>query len=602
MPPLPPRARVRRRRAPSVAAGASSLALLAASSAPSARASYLGPAPCASPSFAHIKGYAAFNHLLFDMASVAATFKSGRTVPEDRLTFRICPGTVIDLDDSSLPLGYLPVEVPRVTLQCGERGNRGSDPNGSDTCTIRGGGKRDPDFRTWNADPQRAYKTSAAGIVGGGEGSVAQIYVHGESAYEIALRGLTFDNSPSRQETELYEEYVAQFGENFQNDDGHDASGEIEAEYEESVPSASSGNNGYQIQENRDGVRNLQSGTVKPAHRFASVAVRGKGYGDDAGPRLLTIENCRFERHRGYAVLVSPGILRPDVPGAPEYKKTSSVNAQSSGSIYGHGGSDGSQSPEATQSYNDRRGRRLNLLDDGNAYIPEGGPIRYYDDAADSNYRDGRRVKIANTEFVDNVVSGDTVAGLVTSAYSLTLTGCKFENNDAKAMVFVYNTDALIDNSVFAHNAVEVSTVVLASPEDAKTQTASSFGEQIAPTHIVERSCFLSSKVGMSNVLVTDIDAAGFGQRDNHASGTEFSWVSSCEGAAAEGAGHDCVENGNCDGTCVAFDTGKCEADGANGREYEMMWNGGGASDARGVWGLGMTVGLALVLGLGMIF
>merc|ERR1719253_365104 len=65
-----------------------------------------------------------------------------------------------------------------------------------------------------------------------------------------------------------------------------------------------------------------------PAHRFASVAVRGAGFGDDAGPRLITIEDCRFADHRGYAVLVSPGIDLPEIPAAP------AVTPQSSGQLY----------------------------------------------------------------------------------------------------------------------------------------------------------------------------------------------------------------------------------------------------------------------------
>ena len=65
----------------------------------------------------------------------------------------------------------------------------------------------------------------------------------------------------------------------------------------------------------------------------------------------------------------------------------------------------------------------------------------------------------------------------------------------------------------------------------------------------------------MSNVLVTDVEATGFGQRMNHATGTEFSWISECEGAAAESRGHECLEGGTCDGTCVRFDSVECLAD-----------------------------------------
>ena len=73
------------------------------------------------------------------------------------------------------------------------------------------------------------------------------------------------------------------------------------------------------------------------------------------------------------------------------------------------------------------------------------------------------------------------------------------------------------------------------------------------PTHIIEHSCFLKSNVGMSNVLVTDAESAGCGQRDNHASGTKFTWASTCEGGVAESNGDDCLETGNCDGICAVL-------------------------------------------------
>ena len=153
---------------------------------PTINASYLGPTHCIKPGSTAAaivqstsKGYSTFNHLLFDMVSIATSFKSGQPIPEDRLTFKLCPGTVIDLDDSSLPLGFLPIEVPRLTLQCGEHGKRsGGSSSPQTSCIIRGGGKRNPtSSNEWNTFPQRAYKNSAQGILGGGEESVAQVYV-----------------------------------------------------------------------------------------------------------------------------------------------------------------------------------------------------------------------------------------------------------------------------------------------------------------------------------------------------------------------------------------------------------------------------------------
>ena len=88
----------------------------------------MGPTPCHSsmvmPSVNGKKfpssllagvGYSSFNHLLFDMLSLSTTFLSGHDVAEERLAFRICSGSVIDLDDSTLPLGVLPIRVPGVT-------------------------------------------------------------------------------------------------------------------------------------------------------------------------------------------------------------------------------------------------------------------------------------------------------------------------------------------------------------------------------------------------------------------------------------------------------------------------------------------------------
>lgn len=615
-------------------------------------------------------GYSTFNHLLFDMVSLSNTFQSGQPIKDEarRLKFKICVGTVIDLDDTSLPLGFLPIEVPRLTLQCGDDGYvRGNDPE--NRCTIRGGGKRISNSTTWNTSPQQAYKASKSGILGGG--SVAQIYVYGESAYEITLRGLTFDNSLTREEMELYNDYVDRFGDTNDrgtgSDDGVDREPEeIEQQYDASVPnsdSSSSVNNDWgganQLNANRDTLRRLQgekdlaaaaaamaagppwgkigSGDVKPAHRFASVAVLGKGYGDDAGPRLITIEDCRFEYHRGYAILVSPGIQQPDLPVAPEFDFPqsppssttagdnggsagdtgvedimSSVNLQSSGQIYNGNNNTNNIKEEDDNNQNRRhhkQRRKLNLLDNGGKFIPQDGRVSYYDHAARNDYLDGRRVKIINSEFVNNMISGENVAGLVTSAYSLTLTDCFFQKNSAKAMIFVYNNEALVDNTIFAENTVEVSTVIMASPKGSKplmTASASSASNSNGdggvadveePTHIVERSCFVGSHVGMSNVLVTDVKNTGFGQRANHARGTEFSWVSKCEGGAAEESGNNCLETGNCDGTCIQFTSEKCQADRSNSPDYEKLLNAGRRSASYLGWWWISSLGTAVLVG-----
>ena len=153
-------------------------ALLSLLLPPPARATYMGPTPCHSsmvmPSVNGKKfpssllagvGYSSFNHLLFDMVSLSTAFLSGHDVAEARLTFRICPGSVIDLDDSTLPLGVLPIRVPGVTLQCGKDGRRGTMPRGGDGCVLRGGGRRDPRAAAWNVDPRGAYRAGAAGVV-----------------------------------------------------------------------------------------------------------------------------------------------------------------------------------------------------------------------------------------------------------------------------------------------------------------------------------------------------------------------------------------------------------------------------------------------------
>lgn len=593
---------------------------------PAAIDAYLGPTYCSKPGTTAAaaiqsteKGYSSFNHFLFDIVSVGNSFQRGQTIPDERLTFSICPGTVLDLDDSSLPLGFIPIRVPRITLQCGEDGRRGRGP--STQCVIRGGGKRNPDSDDWNVNPTQAFKASKSGIVGGGYQSVAQVYVYGETAYEVTLRGLTFDNSPTEKEKRMYDAYITQYGKDSLVDDLEgDAISREDVEQELL--------NGASAQTGRDNSsRNLQTkfdltsfggsqpdpvptqadltsaegaggpeseimsatkggdqgaeedGALEPAYRFASVAVRGKGYGDDAGPRLITIEDCHFKNHRGYAVLVSPGIQEPLLPQAPKFEfmppkgntnhqagaeaqAMAAVDAQSSGQLY----NPTSQRTDANQGQGSLR-RILNLLDNGGKFIPSGGLVSYYDDNSARNYLDGRRVKIVGTEFMNNEAWGENVAGLVTSAYSLTLSNCHFNKNNAKAMVFVYNDNALVDNTIFAENKVEVSTVIMASPKGtSQTKDASS-----EPSHLIERSCFLGSNVGLANVLVTDVDNTGFGQRNNYARGTQFTWVSTCEGGAAEQLGNDCLEMGRCDGTCVHFTESGCRADRAGSSDSTMF-------------------------------
>ena len=185
------------------------------------------------------------------------------------------------------------------------------------------------------------------------------------------------------------------------------------------------------------------------------------------------------------------------------------------------------------------------------------------------------------------------------SAYSLTVTNCLFESNIAKSMVFVHNEDALVDDTVFVENTVEVSTVLMTSPKSKETATTTSNIESIVmPTHIVERSCFLESNVGMSNVLVTDVDSARFGQRDNHASGTKFTWSSTCEGGAAESNGNDCLESGGgkCDGTCVRFTIDECLASRvAGGGGYEQYSSNGVEYGLGEVWAFGGAILFAML-------
>eukprot|EP00985_Skeletonema_marinoi_P021286 scaffold12961_cov145-Skeletonema_marinoi.AAC.10 len=577
---------------------------------------YLGPTHCTKPGTSATsaldqkiisRGYSTFNHLLFDLTSLANSFRNGQPIPNERLLFKICSGTIIDLDDSSLPLGYLPISIPRVTIQCGDTGQR------SDSCTIRGGGKHTPSWQNWNKGPK--LKDTVAGIVGGGKESVAQVYVYGKDAYEVMLKGLTFDNQPTKEEIERYEQYVNVFGVDslvtddvvggMMEDDNNGASsnGNGENVEEELLSSGGRGRrttttesqrhdeNDHQRQRyhqhRQERHRNLieEETAIPSAYRFAAVAVRGNGYGDDAGARIITIEDCKFQGHRGYAVLVSPGIQEPTLPKVPASAVVAST-AQANNSNFGSSsGSSNANNMDETAS-NEGGTRKLNLLDNGANFIPSDGKVSYYDNTASINYLDSRRVKISKTEFVNNKAALDNVAGLVTSAYSLTMTDCFFQSNEAKAMVFAYNNDALVKNAIFTENKVEVATIILASPEGSKPISSN-------PTHIIEQTCFLGSSVGMSNVLVTDVDTTGFGQRENHAAGTQFSWVSNCEGAAAEKHGHECLESGKCDGTCVRFESEQCLAD-----MTKTHHSGASSATSHLIWMLAVSISSTILLGL----
>mmetsp|Transcript_4555 Transcript_4555/g.6628 ORF Transcript_4555/g.6628 Transcript_4555/m.6628 type:complete len:611 (+) Transcript_4555:121-1953(+) len=551
---------------------------------------YLGPTHCTKPGTSATsaldqkfisRGYSTFNHLLFDLTSLANSFRNGQPIPNERLLFKICSGTIIDLDDSSLPLGYLPISIPRVTIQCGDTGQR------SDSCTIRGGGKHTPSWQNWNKGPK--LKDTVAGIVGGGKESVAQVYVYGKDAYEVMLKGLTFDNQPTKEEIERYEQYVNVFGVDslvtddvvggMMEDDNNGASSNGNGEnVEEEL--LSSGGRGRRTTTTESQRRNLiEEETVIPsAYRFAAVAVRGNGYGDDAGARIITIEDCKFQGHRGYAVLVSPGIQEPTLPKVPASAVVASTTQANNNINNNFGNMDETASNEGGT-------RKLNLLDGAN-FIPSDGKVSYYDNTASINYLDSRRVKISKTEFVNNKAALNNVAGLVTSAYSLTMTDCFFQSNEAKAMVFAYNNDALVKNAIFTENKVEVATIILASPEGSKPVSSN-------PTHIIEQTCFLGSSVGMSNVLVTDVDTTGFGQRENHAAGTQFSWVSNCEGAAAEKHGHECLESGKCDGTCVRFESEQCLAD-----MTKTHHSGASSATSHLIWMLAVSISSTILLGL----
>jgi len=468
-----------------------------------------------------------------------------------------------------------------VTIQCGDTGQR------SDSCTIRGGGKHTPSWQNWNKGPK--LKDTVAGIVGGGKESVAQVYVYGKDAYEVMLKGLTFDNQPTKEEIERYEQYVNVFGVDslvtddvvggMMEEDNNGASNGNGENVEEEL--LSSGGRGRRTTTTESQRRNLiEEETVIPsAYRFAAVAVRGNGYGDDAGARIITIEDCKFQGHRGYAVLVSPGIQEPTLPKVPASAVVASTAQANNNNNNNFGNMDETASNEGGT-------RKLNLLDNGANFIPSDGKVSYYDNTASINYLDSRRVKISKTEFVNNKAALNNVAGLVTSAYSLTMTDCFFQSNEAKAMVFAYNNDALVKNAIFTENKVEVATIILASPEGSKPVSSN-------PTHIIEQTCFLGSSVGMSNVLVTDVDTTGFGQRENHAAGTQFSWVSNCEGAAAEKHGHECLESGKCDGTCVRFESEQCLAD-----MTKTHHSGASSATSHLIWMLAVSISSTILLGL----
>jgi hypothetical protein len=497
-----------------------------------------------------------------------------------------------------------------------------------------------------------------------GGGNIAQIYVYGEDAYEVTLRGLTMDNEVTRGEVEMYGAFVQEFGVDALWGDDDDyltgAGAGTESNVNVNVNAANSNANAgnyhandygygigagtvvnnsgtgtnanspttssgfgtdgakqmlqetatsppisYSTKESQNGSRNLQDlnsfdtfdttaaitgdkvdamDNIKPATRYASIAVRGGGYGDDPGPRIITIEDCEFISHRGYAVLVSPGIELPEMPVAPMVEMPEQPG---SGQPHNYGNTGYNMNQNGWD-------RKLNLLDGNAKFISQQGSIKYFETAG-TNYLDGRRVKIVNSEFTNNNAMGDQIVGVVTSAYSLTMSKCKFSNNSAKSMVYVYNNQALIDNTVFAQNTVQSATVVLKSPDGSKPKDTDE-----SPNHLVEKSCFLGSKVGMSNVLVTDIVNTGFGQRDNHATGTEFSWDSKCEGAAAEVNGDNCLENGICDGTCVEFSSERCLAENHDESNQQdlggfFMWNAAAGRSARGWSGVMLMIGAALL-------
>jgi len=543
-------------------------------------------------------GYSSYNHLLFDLISLYNDYQSGiEPIPDERLTFTLCPNKVIDLDDSTLPLGYIPIHVPRTTIQCGIDGNR------SNNCIIRGGGKRNSQSTSWNINRgEHAYKNNEFGILGGGEENVAQIYVYGESAYEITLKGLTMDNSITEEEMRLYQEYMAHF------DSSGGTSGGSNGGKERRKLNTTMVERYTQVDDIEENLHTAIGGSggkihgVQPAQRLTSVAVRGKGYGHDAGPRLITIEDCKFTYHQGYAILVSPGIQGPDVPLAPEFKGPPSTSSESALS------SSQSQplAPSASSTESQLGQSTLNEPAAGGGGGGTRTNQRTLNLLKNRNTLDEHRVKIINSDFVNNI-SSDNIAGLISSAYSLSISNCLFERNSARAIVFVYNHEAVVGNTMFVENTVEISTVIMQTPKGqgmkeptsnggGKTSIANAnIASAMDASHIVERSCFLGSHVGMSNVLVTDATDSGFTQRENHGRGTVYAWASKCEDGAAEKVGNDCNVNDNCVGMCVPFTSEECMADRVvTSKEYELFMND--AYNSRRGSGWRIVLGVTLVV------
>jgi hypothetical protein len=150
---------------------------------------------------------------------------------------------------------------------------------------------------------------------------------------------------------------------------------------------------------------------------------------------------------------------------------------------------------------------------------------------------------------------------------------------------------------MFVENTVEISTVVMQTPKGQGMKESTSNGEgktsiansniasAMDASHIVERSCFLGSHVGMSNVLVTDATDLGFTQRENHGRGTVYTWASKCEDGAAEKVGNDCMTNDNCVGMCVPFTSEECMADRVvTSKEYELFMNDGYSARCGSGW------------------
>ena len=102
------------------------LLLLQVLTRPINASSYLGPTDCTPPptsltddisSNAHDRihdkyngiGYSTYNHFLFDLVALTSDYKNGLlhttdTNDDTRLTFILCPGSIIDLDTGTIPL------------------------------------------------------------------------------------------------------------------------------------------------------------------------------------------------------------------------------------------------------------------------------------------------------------------------------------------------------------------------------------------------------------------------------------------------------------------------------------------------------------------